>query len=181
MRGYKSQPAATRATLSDKGQLHTGDIGRIDKSGYLYITGRKKDIIITAGAENVAPAPIEETIKTLLGNVGHVFLIGDQRKFLTVLITPSEDGTTPDSGRVERALKEYNEQHARSRAQRVQKAHVVDKHFDVSTGELTPTMKLKRATVATKYSAEIEAMYQDPSSKLVGYSSMNIGSLESAI
>jgi len=181
MRGYKDQPAATRATLSDQGHLHTGDIGRIDESGNLYITGRKKDIIITAGGENVAPAPIEETIKTLLGsNVGHVVLIGDQRKFLTVLITPSEDGHTPDPEQVENAMQEYNEQYAKSRAQRVQKAHVLDQHFDVSTGELTPTMKLKRATVVQKYSAEIEAIYQD-SSKLVGYTSMNIGSLEAAI
>jgi len=92
----------------------------------------------------------------------------------------SEDGHAPDPEQVENAMKEYNEQYAKSRAQRVQKAHILDQHFDVSTGELTPTMKLKRATVVQKYSAEIEAIYQD-SSKLVGYTSMNIGSLEAAI
>ena len=182
MIGYKDQPAATNATLSpETGFIHTGDLGKVDKSGYLYVTGRKKDLIITAGGENVAPTPIEEKILSLLGNVGHTLLIGDQRKFLTVLIAPTEGGQTPTPAEVEAAMNEYNDSHAKSRAQRVQKAHVLDFPFDVSTGELTPTMKVKRSFVAEKFHDDIDAMYADGAATLVGYSSMNIGKLESAI
>jgi len=183
MLGYKGLPAATEATLpSSTGQLHTGDIGKVDASGYLYITGRKKDLIITAGGENVAPTPIEESILSLIGsNAGHVVLIGDQRKFLTILVAPAEGGFIPLADTVETAMKEYNATYAKSRAQKVQKAHVLEFPFEVSTGELTPTMKVKRAFVVTKYGKDIEAMYADDSVKLVGYSSMNIGSLEPSI
>lgn len=183
MLGYKGLPAATEATLpSSTGKLHTGDIGKVDKDGYLYITGRKKDIIITAGGENVAPTPIEESISSLIGSdAGHVVLIGDQRKFLTVLVAPAEGGGIPPPEVVEAAMTEYNTSYAKSRAQKVQKAHVLESPFEVSTGELTPTMKVKRAFVATKYRQDIESMYADDSVKLVGYSSMNIGTIESSI
>ena len=177
MKGYKGLPAATAAVLKTGNALHTGDIGRIDSQGFLYITGRKKDIIITAGGENVAPIPIEESFMSLLsGSAGHVLLIGDQRKFLTLLIAPTETGHTPTEEQVTAALATYNETLAMSRAQRVQKAHVVDAPFAVATGELTPTMKLKRNIVNKKYAAEIEAMYAQTSG-LVGYSSMDVGSL----
>ena len=177
MRGYKGLPAATAAVLDDQYGLHTGDLGRVDDQGRLYITGRKKDIIITAGGENVAPIPIEEAFMSLLGGeAGHVVLIGDQRKFLTVLIAPTEVGTTPTPDQVKEALASYNENLAMSRAQRVQKAHVIDKPFTVEAGDLTPTMKLKRNVVVRKYASEIEAMYAQTSG-LVGYSSTDIGSL----
>ena len=183
MIGYKGLPAATRAALSpETGHLHTGDIGRTDEAGYLFITGRKKDIIITAGGENVAPTPIEETFLMLLEKkAGHVLLVGDQKKFLTVLIAPTESMVQPTASEVQAAMNEYNTYHAKSRAQRVQKAHVVDAPFDVATGELTPTMKVKRATIVEKYSAEIDAMYADGSTVLVGYASMNIGTLDPPI
>ena len=184
MLGYKGLPAATQATLpSATGKLHTGDIGTIDKSGYLYITGRKKDLLITAGGENVAPTPIEEQILSLIGteNAGHVVLIGDARKFLSILVAPCENGTIPPAVVVETAMKEYNTSYAKSRAQKVQKAHVLEFPFEVATGELTPTMKLKRAAIVTKFRNDIEAMYSDDSVKLVGYSSMNIGTMEPSI
>jgi long-subunit acyl-CoA synthetase (AMP-forming) len=182
MIGYKGQPAATRASLSDEGWLLTGDLGRIDESGYLFITGRKKDLIITAGGENVAPAPIEQTFRSLLGsNEGHVVLIGDERKFLTILVAPGEGYVkVPESAEIEMAIKEYNEVHAKSRAQRIQKAHVLEHPFLVDSGELTPTMKVKRRFVVEKYASEIDAMY-DGSATLVGYSSMNIGKLQLAV
>ena len=183
MIGYKGLPAATKAALNpETSNLHTGDIGRIDSNGYLFITGRKKDLIITAGGENVAPTPIEECFMSLLsGTAGHVVLVGDQRKFLTILIAPTETGTVPTTEQVEAAMKEYNNSHAKSRAQRVQKAHVVEYPLDVSSGELTPTMKVKRAFVLEKYSKEVNAMYEDGATSLVGYSSMNIGNLAAAI
>jgi long-chain-fatty-acid--CoA ligase ACSBG len=184
MIGYKGLPAATQATLpSSTGKLHTGDIGMIDDLGYLYITGRKKDLLITAGGENVAPTPIEEQILSLIGtgNAGHVVLIGDARKFLSMLVAPCENGTIPPAGVVENALQEYNSGYAMSRAQKVQKAHVLELPFQVSTGELTPTMKVKRAAIVTKFRKEIETMYSEDSAKLVGYSSMNIGTIDPSI
>jgi len=183
MLGYKGQPDATKAALNpDTDNLHTGDLGRVDKDGYCFIVGRKKDLIITAGGENVAPTPIEETFMSLLqGNAGHVVLIGDQRKYLTILIAPTEGGDMPTPEQVETAMKEYNANHAKSRAQRVQKAHVLELPLDVQTGELTPTMKVKRAHVVDKFATVVNAMYDDGSTKLVGYSSMNIGNLDAAI
>jgi long-chain acyl-CoA synthetase len=155
----------------------------IDDLGYLYITGRKKDLLITAGGENVAPTPIEEQILSLIGtgNAGHVVLIGDARKFLSMLVAPCENGTIPPAGVVEKALQDYNSGYAMSRAQKVQKAHVLELPFQVSTGELTPTMKVKRAAIVTKFRKEIEAMYSEDSAKLVGYSSMNIGTIDPSI
>ena len=185
MLGYKGLADATEAAIPrETGFLHTGDIGKVDNEGYLYITGRKKDLIITAGGENVAPNPIEESLKSLLGpGAGHVVLIGDKRKYLTILIAPPEgEGhkiLTPEQ--VETAMEAYNNSFAKSRAQRVQRAHVLEFPFGVATHELTPTMKLKRAIVASKYEEEIESMYQDGLSRLVGYSSVNIGTLDPTV
>lgn len=188
MTGYKGQPAATQATVNpDTKFLHTGDLGRLDSDNYLYIVGRKKELIITAGGENVAPVPVEESILSILNSkrknkVGHVVLVGDQRKMLTVLIAPPEqkDDDGIDMKSVEEALAIYNQDHAKSRAQRVQKAHVLDSPLTVQTGELTPTMKIKRNFVLNKYAKEIDAMYE-AGSNMVGYSSMNIGKLDSTI
>ena len=94
MRGYKGLPKATAETVHAN-QLHTGDLGTVDALGYLRITGRKKDLIITAGGENVAPTPIEDALKTLIPRAGHVVLVGDRRKFLTALVAPAEDAATP--------------------------------------------------------------------------------------
>jgi long-subunit acyl-CoA synthetase (AMP-forming) len=179
MKGYSGLPRETAATISSEGQLRTGDLGTIQK-GFLCITGRKKDIIITAGGENVAPTPIEDAIKGLLGpEVEHVLLIGDRRKFLTILIAPKEGewggphSITSDT--VEEAIQTYNTTLAKSRAQRVQRAHVLEHPLGVVTGELTPTLKVKRAYVSRRFEEEIEAMYAGGASGLVGYSSMNIG------
>jgi long-subunit acyl-CoA synthetase (AMP-forming) len=177
MRAYKGLPEATAAAVDSKTlQLRTGDLGTVDSHGYLKITGRKKDLIITAGGENIAPVPIEETIMGLLdGAAGHVLLIGDHRKFLTILVAPNEDTRQEiKSESVEKAIAAYNSSFAQSRAQRVQKAHVVASPFTVATGELTPTLKAKRSVIVDKYSKEIDTLYSDGALKLVGYSSMNI-------
>ena len=94
MRGYRGLPAETDKALKDG--LHTGDLGEVDAAGFVRITGRKKDLIITAGGENVAPTPIEEALGELLererAGAGHVVLVGDGRKFLACLVAPADDG-----------------------------------------------------------------------------------------
>lgn len=85
--GYLNQKAMTEETLDSDGSMHTGDVGRLDKDGFLFITGRLKEILITAGGENVAPVPIEDRIKSELPVVSQAVVLGDKLKFLSVLLT----------------------------------------------------------------------------------------------
>jgi long-chain-fatty-acid--CoA ligase ACSBG len=85
--GYLSQPEKTKAAIDDEGWLHSEDIGKVDEEGYLYITGRLKELLITAGGENVAPVPIEDNVKTALPFVSQAVLLGDRLKFLSILLT----------------------------------------------------------------------------------------------
>lgn len=85
--GYLNEPEKTKETIDEEGWLHSGDIGHIDKNGFVYITGRIKELLITAGGENVPPVPIETTLKIELPTISNVILIGDQKKFLSILIT----------------------------------------------------------------------------------------------
>jgi long-chain-fatty-acid--CoA ligase ACSBG len=85
--GYLNMDDVTQETIDEKGRLHSGDIGRIDEDGFMYVTGRIKELIITAGGENVPPVPIEDRLKAELPAVSNCMLIGDKRKFLSLLIT----------------------------------------------------------------------------------------------
>jgi len=85
--GYLHQKAQTEDALDDEGCVHTGDVGRVDKDGFLFITGRLKEILITAGGENVAPVPIEDRIKSEIPAVSQAVVLGDKLKFLSVLLT----------------------------------------------------------------------------------------------
>lgn len=192
MMGYLGQIDKTRETIDTEGWLHSGDIGYIDSDGYLHITGRIKEIIITAGGENVPPVPIEDALKTALPFISNCMVIGDERKYLTMLITlkceinPETNEPTNKlspaaisalekihcyetevdiarldphvNAAIDSALETINNR-APSRAQRVQKYHILDTDFSVPGGELGPTLKLKRPVVMKKYSAFIEFMY----------------------
>jgi long-chain acyl-CoA synthetase len=160
--GYFKEPEATAEALHD-GWLCSGDLGAFDRDGFLTITGRKKEIIITAGGKNIAPKNIEAAIKEL-PLVGEAVVIGDRRKYLTALVTlepTAADKVAPEQRRstIQAKIDQVNQQFAR--VEQIKKFAILERPFGIDTGELTPTMKLKRKVIAQKYAREIEAMYSD--------------------
>ncbi len=172
--GYYKNDEATRETLVD-GWLHTGDIGELDSDGYLKITGRKKDIIITAGGKNITPANLEAEIKQH-PLVSQCVVIGDRRPFLVALVTldPEEAAsyaaeqslpTDPQAlaaspevrATIEAHVEKINQKFAR--VEQVKKIEVLAQDLSQEGGELTPTLKVKRNVVAEKYADVIDSMY----------------------
>ena len=172
--GYYKNEEATKETIVD-GWLHTGDIGEFDEDGYLKITGRKKDIIITAGGKNITPANLEAEIKQS-PYVSQAVVIGDRRPFLSALVTwtwrrwrswPTEKGWPADPAEVaknpemreiiQEHIDEMNEKFAR--VEQVKKFEILPADLSQEGGELTPTLKVKRNVVADKYESDIEALY----------------------
>ncbi|NND04245.1 MAG: AMP-binding protein, partial [Acidimicrobiia bacterium] len=169
--GYYKEDQATAETLID-GKLHSGDLGSFDDDGFLWITGRKKDIIITAGGKNVAPAPLEGGLKSH-SLISEVVVIGDRKKFLSALVTldeeacaafASENGITEaphESERIQKeieaAVEELNKDFAR--VEQIKKFTVLSRQLSIEGGELTPTLKVKRNKVTEHFAAEIDAMY----------------------
>ena len=156
--GYYKEPAATAEALVD-GWLHTGDLGAFDAQGFLSITGRKKEIIITAGGKNIAPKNIEAALKQS-PVIGEVVVIGDRRKFLTALVTLADGvALAPEAARaaVQTQLDAVNP--TLSRVEQVKRFAILGRPFGIDTGELTPTLKIKRKVVAENFASEIEAMY----------------------
>ena len=189
MMGYLNNEVKSRESIDDDGWLHSGDVGKIEPGeGMVSITGRIKELIIGAGGENIAPVPIEDTIKKNLPAVSNAIMIGDKRKFNSVLISlkqkpDSSTGAFLDeldgeavkvsdaSKTVTQAIKDpewqkyieagiaaYNKV-AVSNAQKIQKFTILPTDISVPGGELTATLKIKRNVVAEKYSKEIESMY----------------------
>jgi long-chain acyl-CoA synthetase len=173
-KGYYKNEEATRETL-EGGWLHTGDIGEMDADGYLSITGRKKDIIITAGGKNITPANLEAEIKQS-PYVSQCVVIGDRRPYLVALITLDmeecaklceEKGWPADPAQlrenpemkaiIQKHLDEVNEKFAR--VEQVKKFEILPHDLSQETGELTPTLKVKRNVVADKYEREVDALY----------------------
>ncbi len=170
--GYYKNPGATAETLVD-GWLHSGDLGEFDEDGFLTITGRKKDIIITAGGKNIAPKDIEAGIKEN-HLVSEAVLIGDRRRYLTALIalnTEAADAFATEHGitgplhaspeiraEIQRTLDEVNAKYGR--VTQVKKFTILSREFTIDGGELTGTLKVKRNVVAEHFADEIEAMYR---------------------
>jgi long-chain acyl-CoA synthetase len=164
MPGYRNLPDATADAIDGEGWLHTGDIGAFDDDGYLRIVDRIKEIIINAAGKNMSPANIEGTLKAVSPLIGVAVCIGDGRPYNTALIVLDRevadglDPRDPETVRlVQAAVDAANERLAR--VEQIKRFQIVDRDWQPGGDELTPTMKLKRAPIAEKYSAEIEAMY----------------------
>jgi long-chain acyl-CoA synthetase len=160
----------------ENGWFRTGDIGTIDSEGYLSITDRKKDLLVTSGGKKIAPQPIEEVLKRS-PLVGEAVVLGDRRKFAAALIVPAfaalerrlRDLGRPDGGRDDLLARPdvlglYQEvidglNRDLSQFERVKKFRLLPREFSIDTGELTPTLKVKRKVVEEKYRDAIESMY----------------------
>lgn len=154
--GYHNDEPATRESMID-GWLRTGDLGKLE-NGRIYITGRKKELLITAGGENVAPVPIEDHMMRLVPQIETCVVVGDREKYLSLLVTLGAHATVSEE-QIQRGIDTYNESHSVSNAQKIQKFHVLPSAFSVEGGELTPTLKVKRKVILSKYEDEIAAMY----------------------
>ncbi|ADT98940.1 MULTISPECIES: AMP-dependent synthetase/ligase [Mycolicibacterium] len=174
--GYWGNEEETRAVFTD-GWFHTGDLGAIDDDGFLTIVGRKKEIIVTAGGKNVAPAQLEDRLRAH-PLISQAMAVGDQQPFIAALITvdteafpgwkerhhKASDASVADLAddpdllaEIELAVKDANQ--AVSKAEAIRKFRILPVDFTEDTGELTPTLKVKRKVVAEKFAADIEALY----------------------
>ncbi|HEX5656641.1 MAG TPA: long-chain fatty acid--CoA ligase [Polyangiales bacterium] len=153
--GYDGDPEATAQALRE-GVLHTGDLGEIDGEGFLTITGRKREILITAGGKNVAPKRIEEALKRS-PLIAEAVVIGDRRRYLTALITLEAPGDVREQ--IEAHVAKVNEELAR--VEQIKRFTILPRAFDVENGELTPTMKVKRRRVEEVWAKEIDALYTE--------------------
>ncbi len=178
MQGYYNQPAATAETIDRDGWFHTGDIGELDEDGFLRITDRKKELIVNAYGKNIAPAPIENTLKTSRF-IEQAVVLGDRRKFLSALLVPDfevlavwarDQGLDPadraalvQDPRVRRLFQEEVDRVNATLAhyEAIQAWELVPQEFTLDTGELTPTLKVKRRVIHQKYGHVIDSLYAD--------------------
>jgi len=181
MMGYYNKPEATAEALRD-GWFHTGDVGTLDADGYLSITDRKKDLIVTSGGKKIAPQPIESVLKRS-PLVAEAVVLGDRRRFASALVVPdfpalerrlkdlgfpAEPGAGAHDTLVARpdVIALYQEivdalNRGLSQFERIKKIRLLPREFTIASGELTPTMKVKRKAVEQNWAAEIDALYRD--------------------
>jgi long-chain acyl-CoA synthetase len=176
MRGYLGLPEATAEVIDKDGFFHTGDIGELDADGYLRITDRKKDLIKTSGGKYIAPQAIEGALKAGSELISQVVVIGDRRKYVSVLLTVVESEAKRVAGngdygaasqgpavrqRVQEAIDKLNA--TLPSYETIKKFTILPRDFSQETGELTPTLKVKRKACTVRYAREIDAMYEGES------------------
>ena len=176
MQGYFGKPEATREAIDADGYFHTGDLGHLDPEGFLVITDRKKDIIVTSGGKNIAPQPIENKLKTNRF-FAEVVMIGDRRKFPVALVVPNYEvltawakergigGTREELVRRQEVVDHYLGLVASltgelAQFEKIKKLALLPRELTQEAGEITPTLKVKRRVVEERYRALIDGMYQ---------------------
>jgi long-chain acyl-CoA synthetase len=186
MKGYFNRPEATAEVIDDEGWFATGDIGEIDGDGFLKITDRKKDLIVTAGGKNVAPQPIENRLKTH-DLVEQAVLVGDRRRYCSLLVVPafpaleawargrgiswsSHEELTKDPRVVAHVEKElFGMLHDLASFEMPKKIALLAEEFTVENGFLTPTLKVKRRVVQERLDAVIDALYEEEAANTTDY------------
>ena len=167
-RGYWRNDQATAESFDEQGWFHTGDIGEFDDAGALHIVGRSKDLIVTAAGKNVAPAPLEDLLKAH-SLISQAMIVGDGRPFVAALITVDEDAVHEWSAShepeeleeaIQQAIDEVNK--SVSRAESIRKFVVLPHDFDLTSGEITPTLKVRRAVIVDHYGDVIDSLYNEP-------------------
>jgi long-chain acyl-CoA synthetase len=176
-RGYYRDPAATRRAFTRDGWFRTGDIGQLDRDGFLKITDRKKDLIITSAGKNIAPQNIENLLRTV-PYISQAMVYGDRRKFLTALVTLNREAVVGWMGRrrlrlnghknfgehpqVYRLIRTAIEEKNKSLAsyETIKRFAILGADFTPETGELTPTLKLKRKVVCERYRDVLDKLYR---------------------
>ncbi len=175
--GYYKDEEATREALDEAGWLHSGDVGELDEQGFLRVTDRKKELLVTSGGKNVAPQPLEMKLKQIPA-VSQAVVVGDRRSYLGALFTldssriqaeaqvagsPARDSKSAAACEIfrrhlERQVAAVNESQARYET--IKRFVILPEDFSVAGGELTPTMKIKRRVICEKYAEEIEELYK---------------------
>ncbi len=176
MLGYYKNEEATKEVFTADGYFRTGDIGEIDNDGFLKITGRLKDLIVTSGGKNISPQNLENSLKASLF-IEQIAIIGDNRKYLSALVVPSFDelkiwadnnqisySNTDDLLANDKVIELFDQEIQKhtadfARVEQIRKFRLLKDEWSQETEELTPTMKLKRRVITQKYSQEIEGMY----------------------
>jgi long-chain acyl-CoA synthetase len=157
--GYYREPEATAEVLDGEGFVHTGDIGHLDEDGFLVITDRKKDIIVTAGGKNVAPQNLENELKAHRV-VSQVLIVGDRKPYIGALITIDPELATQDvAAKVQQAVDAVND--GRSRYEQIKRFRVLPREFSIEDDEVTPTLKLRRNVILEHFAADVDALYAD--------------------
>ena len=177
-RGYHNNPEATAEAFTSDGWFRTGDLGHLDDNGFIYITGRSKEIIVTAGGKNVAPAVLEDRVRAH-ALISQCVVVGDNRPFIGALVTLDADGlagwltmhkkpkmTVDQAARdqdvldsIDAAIKRANE--AVSQAESIRKWEILPGDLTIDTGHLTPSMKVKRHVVLSDFAQQIDHLYID--------------------
>jgi long-chain acyl-CoA synthetase len=178
MKGYYKNEAATREAIDPDGWFHTGDVGHLDSDGFLAITDRKKDLIVTAGGKKIAPQPIENRLKTN-PYIAEIVLIGNRRRFPSALVVP--DFEKLHQWTRAQGIKSFNKQELvrnqklidfmqgqvddmtanLAQYEKIKKVCLLAKAFTLEGGELTPTLKVKRKIIESRYKDVIDELYAE--------------------